>query len=288
MGDQSVSVLRDTGCSTVVVKRELVDDEQMTGGTETCILIYGTVRRTPVAEIEIETPYYTGKVKAVRMDNPLYDVIIGNVPCVSDEDNTRLEAQVVVTRAQAKQQVKPIKPLKVTENLGEDVTRGKLIALQGQDPSLTKFMKEAEQNKKAERAEVYFKMKDGILYRYCRNFEGREISQVVIPKGLRGTVMTMAHDAVMSGHQGQKKTKDRIWREFWWPGFRSDVTRFCRLCDICHRTIAKGRVPSVPLRKMSIIDIPSDRVAVDLVGPIFPPTERGNNYILPMMDYATR
>ena len=56
MGNQSVSVLRDTGCSTVVVKRELVDDEQMTGGTETCILIDGTVKRTPVAEIEIETP----------------------------------------------------------------------------------------------------------------------------------------------------------------------------------------------------------------------------------------
>jgi len=153
-----------------------VDDEQMTGGTETCILIAGTVRRTPVAEIEIETPYYTGKVKAVCMDNPLYDVIIGNVPGVSDEDNTRLEAQVVVTRAQAKQQVKPIKPLKVIENLGEDVTREKLIVLQGQDPSLAKFMKEAEQNQKAGRAEVYFKMKDGILYRYCRNFERREIS----------------------------------------------------------------------------------------------------------------
>ena len=45
-----------SGCSTVVVKRELVDDEQMTGGTETCILIDGTVKRTPVAEIEIETP----------------------------------------------------------------------------------------------------------------------------------------------------------------------------------------------------------------------------------------
>ena len=59
---------------------ELVDDEQMTGGTETCILIDGTVRRTPVAEIEIETPYYTGKVKAVCMDNPLYDVIIGKCP----------------------------------------------------------------------------------------------------------------------------------------------------------------------------------------------------------------
>jgi len=57
-------------------------------------------------------------------------------------------------------------------------------------------------------------MKDEILYIYCRNFEGRKISQVVIPKGLRETVTTMAHDAVTSGHQGQKKTKDIIWREF--------------------------------------------------------------------------
>jgi len=71
MRDQSVSVLRDALCSIVVVKRELVDDEQMTGGTETCTLIDGTVRRTPIAEIQIETPYYTGKVKAVCMDNPL-------------------------------------------------------------------------------------------------------------------------------------------------------------------------------------------------------------------------
>jgi len=154
------------------------------------------------------------------------------------------------------------------------VTREKLITLQGQDPSLAKFMKEAEQNQKVGRAEVYFKIKDGISYRYCRNFEGREISQVVIPEGLRETVMTMAHDAVMSGHQGQKKTKDSICREFWWPRFGSDVTRFCRSCDICQRTIAKGKVPGVLLGKMPIIDTPFDGATVDLVGPFFPPTER--------------
>ena len=96
---------------------------------------------------------------------------------------------------------------------------------------------------------MYFKMKDGILYRYCRNFEGREISQVVIPKGLRKTAMTMAHDAVMHEHQGQKKTKDSIWREFWWPGFGSEVTRFCRSCDICQRTIAKEKISYCTVRK---------------------------------------
>ena len=111
-------MLRDTGCSTVVVKRELVSNKQMTGGTETCILIDGTVTRTPVAEIDTEVPHCTYKVKAVCMENPLYDVITGNVPGISNEDNNWLEAQAVVTRAQAKQQAKPTKPLKVTKNLG--------------------------------------------------------------------------------------------------------------------------------------------------------------------------
>jgi len=45
-----------------------------------CILIDGTVRRTPVAEIYINTPYFTGTTNAVCMNNPLYDVIVGNVP----------------------------------------------------------------------------------------------------------------------------------------------------------------------------------------------------------------
>jgi len=61
------------------------------------------------------------------MENPLYDVIIANVPGVSDESNDMMEVRAVVTRVQAKQQAKPTKPLKVIENLGDDVTREKLI-----------------------------------------------------------------------------------------------------------------------------------------------------------------
>ena len=39
---------------------------------------------------------------------------------------------------------------------------------------------------------------------------------------------------------------------------------------------------------MPIIDTPFRRVAVDLVGPIQPRTERGNKYILTLVDFATR
>jgi len=92
----------------------------------------------------------------------------------------------------------------------------------------------------------------------------------------------------MSGHLGIKKTKDRIWKNFWWKDLNGSVTRWVRSCDICQRTISKGRVSNVPLGKMPIIDTPFDRVAVDLIGPIAPASEKGNRYILTMADYAIR
>ena len=43
----------------------------------------------------------------------------------------------------------------------------------------------------------------------------------------------------MSGHLGIKKTMDRVLTEFFWPGACGDVSRFCKSCDICQRTIQK-------------------------------------------------
>ena len=39
---------------------------------------------------------------------------------------------------------------------------------------------------------------------------------------------------------------------------------------------------------MPLIDEPFRRVAVDLIGPLHPPTDKGNCYILTLVDYATR
>ena len=37
-----------------------------------------------------------------------------------------------------------------------------------------------------------------------------------------------------------------------------------------------------------MIDIPLRRVSVDIVGPLVPITDKGNRYILKLVDYATR
>jgi len=100
--------------------------------------------------------------------------------------------------------------------------------------------------------------------------------------------METAHNSMMGGHLGIKKTTNRILSSFYWPGLRKDVTRFCRSCEICQKTVPKGTIPKAPLENMPIIDVPFKRVAVDLVGPFHLLSEKGHRYILTLVDYATR
>ena len=272
-------VLRDTGCSTVVVRRSLVPDHKLTGKEERCILIDGTIRRTPVAEIFVETSYYTGIVTAVCMKNPIYDLIIGNIKGATDPDLSMQPIQAVQTRSQARA-VKGLTPL-VTPiiDLGsEDVAK-----LQDEDETLHRALESARQKNHPQ-----FQLVNNFLYRIKTNRQKQIRKQLAVPKALRQRVMTLAHAGVMSGHQGAHRTHERVAASFWWPGMSGDVTRFCHSCDVCQRTISKGRVPKVPLGKMPVIDTPFKRVAVDIVGEIVPASSRGHRYILTVVDYATR
>ena len=70
MTGKKISVLRDTGCNTTLVRNSL---------TQTCVLIDGTIKTFPIANVSLSTPYFTGNTQCLVMDNPIYDVIIGNV-----------------------------------------------------------------------------------------------------------------------------------------------------------------------------------------------------------------
>jgi len=50
------------------------------GTTSLCMLIDGTVKRFPTAIVELDTSYLSGRVQALCVDDPVHDVIIGNVP----------------------------------------------------------------------------------------------------------------------------------------------------------------------------------------------------------------
>ena len=296
LNGQKITVLRDTGCSKAVVRTGLVKQEQMTGETESCVLADGTKIEVPVALIEIETPYYDGKVRAWCMMNPTYDVLIGNIDGAKDPNYNEEEegkVQAVETRSRALNKVGDYKQLHVPEQI-EDVTPADIQKAQEEDETLAKVREYAKSEKTIQRKnnQVTYKYKAGQLFRVFEpkraNRVDRKCLQLVVPQQYRKMVLKLGHESIMAGHMGTRKTIDRILRDFFWPGIHSDTKKYCSSCDICQKTMQKGRIGKVPLGKLPVIDVPFQRVAVDLVGPLFPATDRGNRYILTLVDYATR
>ena len=68
-----------------------------------------------------------------------------------------------------------------------------------------------------------------------------------------------------------------------------EIRRYCKSCVICQKTVTKGRGGApVPLGKTPLIDVPFKRITIDLIGPIKPKSSEGYQYVLTIMDYATR
>ena len=141
-----VDVLRDTGCSGIVVKKDLVSEDQYTGEFNVMLLIDNTARKVPITKIDIDTPYLKGQVKAQCLPDAIYDVIVGNVPgarAADDPDPSWCdhvqEACAVTTRSQTKKAGEHI-PLKVpSTNESPVVDREKLKQMQRDDESLQKY-----------------------------------------------------------------------------------------------------------------------------------------------------
>ena len=293
-----VEAMRDGGCTTVIVRRDLVKADQFTGGYKQCMMANRSVERFPVVKVMLDTPYLVGEVEALAMATPMFDVIVGNVPGARaaehpDRSWRPLRETVVAsvqTRNQKEKEKRPHRPMKVPDlhpASGDD-----FLVEQRKDPSLTKlWLKVGTEAKRMKQGELSFRQNQGNLTRVYKKRKGdteTQVEQLVLPKKHRVNCMTLAHEAVMGGHMGVQKTLDRILSNFYWPGIHSDVTLFCKSCDICQRTIPKGKVLRAPLEEMTLVDVPFKRVAVDLVGPIQPVSEKGNRYILCVVDFATR
>ena len=108
VGENSVDVLRETGFSGIIVKKDLVSEDQFTGDFNNMLLIESTARKVPIAKIDVDTPHLKGQVEAQRLLDPIYDLVIGNVPgerAADDPDPSCQdhvqEASTVTARSQA-------------------------------------------------------------------------------------------------------------------------------------------------------------------------------------------
>lgn len=96
--------------------------------------------------------------------------------------------------------------------------------------------------------------------------------------------MELAHSHPMAGPLGAQNTIQRIHNHFHWPGLDADVKQFCQACLTCQWTSPRTPPPSL-LIPLPIIEVPFERIGMDLVGPR---STWGHEHILVIVDYATR
>ena len=267
VGQTKVKMLRDTGCEGVVVKATLVPQSAMTGQYKTCMLIDGTIRTFPIAEIEVNTSYFSGKVFAKCMRNPVYDLIIGQGVGAKDPSKSNpneslthqapnvdvhayhVENASAITRSQAKAKSQTYQPLKVSKPMQDIVTVDTLREEQKNDPTLAKIRDMVETNETKTRksgSSFRYIKRNGVIFREYQSpnvDHGNDIRQVeAFPLKYRNKVMKLAHESILGGHQGSKNTTDKMLSNFFWPGIKADITRYCQSCNIYQRTVHKGRI----------------------------------------------
>lgn len=235
-----VTVLRDTGSSSVFVHSKLVPRKPFKGRIKKIMLADGTCRDCNEVCVSIETPYLSGTVLALVLDMPMADLVIGNCVTVSsqeqEDENRSNSCQVMQTRSQTRscekeQANKETSDFDIEKNecliddeIGNSFSKAKpmgelynskvLKEEQKLDSSLDKVrslvVTEVDPGMKS-----CFVEKDGILYRIFNREALPHVEQIVVPTKYRERILHLGHDIPVSGHLGNKKTRERIMQHFY-------------------------------------------------------------------------
>ncbi|CAC5383268.1 unnamed protein product [Mytilus coruscus] len=242
-------------CEKKPIKMPVAKDDY-----QTCIVDDGLSVKVPIS--------HNHSLLSRRSTSMVYGttIIIGNIDGAREPYDPDISLSVsVVTRQQAKQRDNPYPKLKVSGSI-KDVSLENIEREQQSGESLMKLRQYVTED---------------------RHFEKTNGTKIA-PEAYRTDLMKLAHESLMAGHMATRRTVYRVLSELYWPGVEFDVKWYCRSCKICQRTVPKGKQIRAPLSKTLIIDVPFRRVAVYIVGPLVPVTDKGNRYILTLVDYATR
>ena len=257
---KEVRVLRDTGCTGVVVRRSLVSDGQMLNKQSGVTLINNYNQRCPMARINIDCPFFRGTTDALCIDDPAHDLVIGNIEGSKFPDMTHFSSGVVNKNKQSRKDRRNNRKVKVADNFIRQ-NRQELLLKQASDVRLKEIRRRVEsgsvtKSRSFSNGETKFIRRNGLIYRHFKK-NGKVSLQLVIPSSLTHSVINLAHESrKVVNHRGRKETISKVLDEFYWPGVCREVTQFCRSCAICQRTthnikVAMTHSCSIPQRNIS-------------------------------------
>lgn len=125
-----------------------------------------------------------------------------------------------------------------------------------------------------------------VLYYQWEDSNGQSSLKLLVPKALTQLLIKNNHDPPSAGHPGPERTLGRIRQKYHWYGMRQDVEWYVKQCASCAATKHGNRSIRAHLQQYHA-GCPMERIHMDILGP-FPESDRGNKYILVIMDQFTK
>ncbi|GFN92303.1 reverse transcriptase [Plakobranchus ocellatus] len=238
------SLLRDTGCNTVGVRRSLVPVSSITGRRIKVNTFRCKNRAFDTAVIDISSPYFSGRVEACLLKDPVADVILGDIDGITHPTPSNFHSGVdspvpsacIVTRAQARKSIDDDSQNTITLSY-DPSPQSQLIptplnsvaglpltdvgSRQKVGPTLKDWFNKVGAPPVGG---VHFTITKGKLTRHYQRAGSDTINTTIaVPESLRQLVLQYAHGNCLSGHSGFKKTFSNVQAYFSWPGLTNDV-----------------------------------------------------------------
>lgn len=128
-----------------------------------------------------------------------------------------------------------------------------------------------------------FELQNGVLY-HVRTLPDRIVSQLVVPRQLRRSAITLAHSSPLAAHPGVYRTFVKLKDLFYFPNMLRDVKEYVAACEACQRR--KGSPRKAPLAKAPDISVPLEKISADLIE--LGISQAGYRYCLTIVDHLTR
>ena len=193
--------------------------------------------------------------------------LLSSNECREDSQKSQMNHCVEITEHENLKEIKlPLKPKQLQQLQKNDTYCRDMAKKLHKDMELQKiFIKE-----------------EGVLYRLWIE-DGRTFKCILVPQVLQDFMIILAHD--YSGHNGSRRTYNCLKRQYYWPGIQKQIFRHCKKCKEC--VLQNQGQPEKCFGHFDSPDLPMEFICMDLVGPIHPPSSRGNKYVLTVIDMLT-
>jgi transposase InsO family protein len=123
---------------------------------------------------------------------------------------------------------------------------------------------------------------DGRLY-HLEMRKDKPVRQLYVPLVMRGRLVVTKHAA--GGHRAAEETLAKLRKHYFWASMRRDVEDWIGSCS-CQKKKGERKKYVGELQSMKVMR-PGQKVIFDIFGPL-PMSEKGNVYLLVMVDVGTR